>query len=76
MRIVLHVAGLPATVQSVSSWGEASRAFRLFIERGGYGASNLGEGAGRVFRGTDQIGHVSYNGRCWDLDGAEILVEM
>lgn len=59
----------------VDSWAKASRIVRCFIQD-----FNLGAGCGaleaftggKVFDGEKQVGHISYNGRAWNMSGIEI----
>lgn len=61
---------------AVKDWAEASSVFRNWIEKNDYGSSNLVRGAGDVVVMGKTVGHVSYNGRVWDMSGAEILIEV
>jgi hypothetical protein len=51
---------------------DASRQFVSWIGENELGASNLKEKDGRIYFDGELVGHVSYNGRIWDLRGNEI----
>jgi len=57
----------------VEGWADASAVFRAWIEKNGYGASNLARGAGDIVDMGKKVAHVSYNGRVWALGGKEIV---
>lgn len=62
----------------VSSWEVASIAVQTFIQDHDLGAG-CSDGApaftgGKVFEGSKQIGRISYNGRCWNMDDKLINV--
>lgn len=61
---------------AVKDWSEASSVFRGWIEKNGYGSSNLVRGAGDVVVMGKKVGHVSYNGRAWAVNGEEIVIEV
>jgi len=46
-----------------ATFEEASKAYSQLRDESGEGASTWPEG--RVYRGTQQIGRISYNGRVW-----------
>lgn len=58
---------------AVKDWSDASVVFRAWIEKNGYGASNLAKGAGDILDMGKRVAHVSYNGRVWATDGKEII---
>ena len=58
---------------AVSGWADASAVFRGWIEKNGYGASNLVKGAGDIVVAGKKVGCVSYNGRVWAVSGEEIV---
>lgn len=60
----------------VKDWSDASFVFRNWIEKNGYGSSNLNRGAGDVVVKGNKVGHVSYNGRAWGVRGEEIVIEV
>lgn len=60
---------------TVKDWADASAIFRDWIEKNGYGASNLAKGAGDIMAMGKRIASVSYNGRVWAVNGKEILFE-
>jgi hypothetical protein len=49
----------------VNNWGEASVAFREWVSRNCYGASDLTRGAGDILLNGKKVANVSYNGRVW-----------
>ena len=57
----------------VESLPAASAAIRQFIELNGFGSSDFA--GGNVYNSSTNklIAKVSYNGRIWDAQGAEIL---
>lgn len=61
---------------TVKDWAEASAVFRSWIEKNGYGASNLVRGAGDIVVAGKRIASVSYNGRVWAVSGEEIVFGM
>ena len=61
---------------AVKDWSEASSVFRDWIEKNGYGASDLNRGAGDIVVMGKKVGHVSYNGRTWAVSGEEIVIEV
>lgn len=61
---------------AVKDWSEAASVFREWIEKNGYGSSNLVRGAGDVVAMGKKVGHVSYNGRVWAASGEEIVIEV
>lgn len=60
---------------AVRDWSDASVVFRAWIEKNGYGASNLARGAGDILDLGKKVAHVSYNGRVWAANGKEIVFE-
>ena len=58
---------------TVEDWSDASAVFRAWIEKNGYGASNLARGAGDIIDMDKKVAHVSYNGRVWAVNGKEIV---
>ena len=58
---------------AVKDWSDASAVFRAWIEKNGYGASNLAKGAGDILDMGKKVAHVSYNGRVWAANGQEII---
>jgi hypothetical protein len=58
---------------TVAGWADASAVFRAWIEKNGYGASNLARGAGDIIDMGKKVAHVSYNGRVWAANGNEIV---
>jgi len=62
---------------TVSSLKEASERFSEWITRNGLGAGNLARNAGTITEAKSKkvIACVSYNGRVWDLDDNEILID-
>jgi len=61
---------------AVKDWSDASSVFRNWIEKNGYGASDLNRGAGDIVVMGKKVGHVSYNGRVWVVSGGEIVIEV
>ena len=61
---------------AVNDWSEASSVFRDWIEKNGYGASNLTNEAGVILDMGKKVAHVSYNGRVWAVNGEEIIVDV
>jgi len=57
----------------VASLAEASRTCREYIEQNDLGGGNWT--GGQVCLGNVEIGRVSYNGRVWDVNGREILLD-
>jgi len=53
----------------VNGWPEASSAFRNWVSRNCYGASDLMRGAGDIVSMGKKVAHVSYNGRVWVGEG-------
>lgn len=64
--------GFPQIVE-VKGLRHASKVCREFITRNGLGGGNWFGPAGEVYRDGIKVARVSYNGRLWDNDGAEIL---
>lgn len=61
----------PANKQvSVKSFAEAATLCREYIHDNELGAGNWA--GGQVFKGTQQVARISYNGRVWGMDGNEI----
>jgi hypothetical protein len=58
-----------ATVEA-ETMQSAARMCRDYIERNGLGAGNWT--GGKVREGGKQVARVSYNGRVWNMTGAEI----
>ncbi|OGW27049.1 MAG: hypothetical protein A2X56_09980 [Nitrospirae bacterium GWC2_57_13] len=58
----------------VKNWSEASLAFREWVSRNCYGASDLTRGAGDIVAMGKKVAHVSYNGRVWV--GEEVVFEV
>ena len=56
---------------TVSSFVEASAVCRAYIDRNGLGGGNWTGGEVFADDGT-RLGRISYNGRVWDLNAAEI----
>lgn len=55
----------------VSTFAEASQECLAYIDRNGLGSGNWT--GGQVYSDPDtQIAQVSYNGRVWDMAGAEL----
>ena len=57
----------------VKGWADASAAFRGWIEKNCYGASDLAKGAGDIIDMGKKVARVSYNGRLWGVNGKEIV---
>jgi hypothetical protein len=58
----------PGSVRIVSTWAEASRAARVYIEKYNLGAGNWPDIEIATMAG-EPVARVSYNGRVWDLNG-------
>ena len=58
----------PGAAKVVTSWAEASRTARAYIEKYNLGAGNW-PGAEIATFGGEPIARISYNGRVWDLQG-------
>ena len=54
----------------VNSYAEASKVSQDYIRRNHLGAGNWT--GGKIYQGRTKVGHVSYNGRVWDIEGNEI----
>ena len=57
----------------VNSFAEASKACRQFINDNDLGGGNWA--GGKIYEGSKLIAKVSYNGRVWDPDSGEEIVE-
>jgi hypothetical protein len=57
----------------VSSFAEASKTCSAFIRRNQLGGGNWT--GGNIYEGRKKVGHVSFNGRVWDIEGNEIVVD-
>jgi hypothetical protein len=54
----------------VNTYAEASKVCQDYIRRNSLGAGNWT--GGNIYQGRTKVGHVSYNGRVWDIEGKEI----
>lgn len=59
----------------VSSFAEASRVCRDYIEENGLGSGNWSGGAVHEVDTDVHVANVSYNGRCWSCGGTEIGIK-
>jgi hypothetical protein len=57
----------------VADFAEASAVCSDYIRRNGLGGGNWT--GGNIYQGRTKVGRVSFNGRVWDVDGNEIIVE-
>ena len=57
----------------VGSFAEASKVCSAFIRRNLLGGGNWT--GGKIYEGRNYVGHVSFNGRVWDKDDNEIVVD-
>ena len=65
----------PRMTVTVDSWGEASQALRKWIAAEDLCPVHMHKDAGLVRDAAGTVlGRVSYNGRCWAVDGAEIAL--
>ena len=63
-------------VAPVTSFIQAKKICLDFIEANSFGASGWGN-AGQIFNiEGKQVGHISYNGKIWDIDNKEISNEV
>lgn len=58
---------------TVASYAEARRLWEEYRDSTGAGYSEIGNGAVVTHEGQP-VARVSYNGRIWALDGAEIVI--
>lgn len=76
MEVCLKINSRKAQYPIVNSWSTAQRVVREFIEEHDLGAGCSDGDAftgGDVYEDGKKIGHISYNGRAWDLKGKEIV---
>lgn len=74
MTITFQALGCKKQVVHVDNYKEASQAMRGFLDANYLGASELRGTCGDINVDGKKVGHVSYNGRVWDLNGEEITV--
>lgn len=65
--------GFPGRWVDVKDLAEASKVCRTFLSENGLGCGNWA--GGQIREGRKVLGRVSYNGRVWGPDGAELLVK-
>lgn len=58
---------------TINSFAEASKVCSDFIRRNSLGAGNWT--GGKIYEGRNYVGHVSFNGRVWDKDDNEIVID-
>jgi hypothetical protein len=63
------------TTAEITSLKEARKVYRDWIIKNGLGGGNLTMKSGQVTENDKVIARVSFNGRVWDNEGKEIIID-